>query len=538
SQSDSLYLRCSSLRTRLMHLRGFAYYFSLIPNRERSDPVTELWDVFSLGVSLCYIFDELPNEYCSISTKCSLGYGLPKIDRSTFNATYAANPMREQNHAAVLFAMQIRQKEFIQRLPGCESFTLTDLVDRSSPAGLEKVLKCVNTILVHLSSSSFESQIPAANPSPAVEAATSAVRRIRAERSAVQRRNNIVREIVQTERQYVQKLNDMQTYATALSQSNLVDKDTIDLLFPNIAKILDLHRKLLGRFDDDAELEWHEQRWGQHFSQAEEEFSVHELCGASYEAAGDWLHENEQTLTPLNYLMDVRSELPICFVRTVSRACKYPLLLDCLARSSSAATNPHHAELQLGLAAAKRVTDRLNAGTLRSDRARTLTALHARLVDWKGLQPDTFGTLLLDDIFTVHRAGVEREYHVFLFERILLCCKERPEDADGTQLKRKNNSILPSHTNRPRNKRKTPLVLKGRVLTAHITRVVHELDSGGGPRTYPLTISWRGDGDVSGRNSDIEEESFILHCRGEEHMRQWETQLNKLSRHADPRKVN
>jgi cell division control protein 24 len=88
--------------------------------------------------------------------------------------------------------------------------------------------------------------------------------------------------MVETERKYVQDLEIMQVrypfdasnhihslerqqYSTALSQSNVMNQDTIHLLFPNLNKLLNFQRKFLIRFESTAELPWREQRWGQHF---------------------------------------------------------------------------------------------------------------------------------------------------------------------------------------------------------------------------------------------------------------------------------
>jgi cell division control protein 24 len=87
--------------------------------------------------------------------------------------------------------------------------------------------------------------------------------------------------MVETERKYVQDLEVMQVrthifvslfftdlsqkYATALSQSNTIDQDTIHLLFPGLNKLLNFQRKFLIRLESTAELPWKDQRWGLHF---------------------------------------------------------------------------------------------------------------------------------------------------------------------------------------------------------------------------------------------------------------------------------
>ena len=56
-----------------------------------------------------------------------------------------------------------------------------------------------------------------------------------------------------------------QKYATALAQGNIIDQDTIHLLFPNLNKILNFQRKFLILFEQIAELDWIDQHWGRPF---------------------------------------------------------------------------------------------------------------------------------------------------------------------------------------------------------------------------------------------------------------------------------
>lgn len=131
SQSTSLYQQCSALKARLMRIRGFPVYFSLAASpdsRQSTDPVTQLWDLFSFGVPLCYIFDQLPEGQFN------------KINENEFNQeAYEANPERAKKHAIALFAMQIRNVKIAGTIPDLELFTITDLTNRDSTDGLVKV---------------------------------------------------------------------------------------------------------------------------------------------------------------------------------------------------------------------------------------------------------------------------------------------------------------------------------------------------------------------------------------------------------------
>ena len=122
SQSTSLYQQCSSLRSTLLRIRDFSAYFALASaadSRQSTDPVTQLWDLFSLGIPLCFIFNLLDsvNKITTVDT-----------NPHEFDVTNE----RAKKRAIANFAMQIRQVD------ECEPFTVTDLWDRNSTDGLVK----------------------------------------------------------------------------------------------------------------------------------------------------------------------------------------------------------------------------------------------------------------------------------------------------------------------------------------------------------------------------------------------------------------
>lgn len=135
SQSTSLYQQCSSLRTRLLRIRGFPRYFALSAppdsSRRSTDPVTTLWDCFSLGVSLCYLFNLLPPPIQPISIETD-----PEL--------VDVHNERNKKRAIALFAMQIRQ------LSKCEQFTVTDLWERHSTDGFVKVRPLPALLLISM----------------------------------------------------------------------------------------------------------------------------------------------------------------------------------------------------------------------------------------------------------------------------------------------------------------------------------------------------------------------------------------------------
>ena len=106
-----------------MRVVDFAQYFTLASSadsRQSTDPVTQLWDLFTLGIPLCYLYNLLPPP-------------LEKITLDTSVVSFDVFDDRTKKRAIMNFAMQMRNH------PLCESFTVTDLWDRNSTDGLVKV---------------------------------------------------------------------------------------------------------------------------------------------------------------------------------------------------------------------------------------------------------------------------------------------------------------------------------------------------------------------------------------------------------------
>ncbi|KAJ7852852.1 Pleckstrin homology domain-containing protein [Mycena leptocephala] len=465
SHSVSFHQQFSALRDRLMQIRGFPHYFSLA-NPENPAVDGQIDRI----TPLCYIFDLLPEED-----------GFRKINHSEFNQEqYTANPDRAKRHAIVLFAMQIRTEEFKKKIPASGMFTVTDLWDRNSTDGFLKVVNTVTAIVNYL-----PPDAPPDDPKPALPTRT---------------QENIIRELVETERKYGKDIELMHKYATVLSQSNWIDDNIRLSLFPNMNELFNFQRKFLIRLEATAELAWQDQNWGQHFLEAEKEFSeVYAPYCANYK------------LAPLNHLINVKAELPAFIKKPVGLLIMF--YFQSLLKASSAADYQHYNALKQGSEASKRVGDRVNEALRRAENEQTVNSLQARVDDWKGHNVDNFGELLLYDFFVVNRSDVDREYYVFLFEKILLLCKEISKDAPNS---------------RSFYARNTPLLLKDRIFVSNVTQVVpsSETDSNASSspylRRYSLTVSWK--------EGDHERDSFILRCRQEYQLKEWESKINGLIR--------
>jgi cell division control protein 24 len=127
----SLYFKCTILRTQLLRISGLRPYFEIVQaenNEARpTDPVTHLRDLFSLGTSLCHIFDLLPDSF-------------PKIGTDDLNRhNYGAGSERQKKHGISLFAMNIMEMDVKRMIPNLQPFAPPELWDRQSTDGFAKV---------------------------------------------------------------------------------------------------------------------------------------------------------------------------------------------------------------------------------------------------------------------------------------------------------------------------------------------------------------------------------------------------------------
>ncbi|KAJ7603061.1 Dbl homology domain-containing protein [Mycena polygramma] len=345
-------------------------------------------------------------------------------------------------------------------------------------------------------------------------------------------RNIIIRELVDTEKKYVQDLETLHKYATALTESGLLPKPTIKLLFSNLPELLAFQRKFLRGLEETDKLPWKYQHWGRRFLEAEEEFgTVYAPYNRNYYVndlqdtrannnpqVSNRVLQMKESLAEFNDLMNMNYELPAFLVRPVSRVCKYPLLIDSLLKTCSSDTSPRYAELKNASAAMHRVTQRCNEAARKVENEQTASVLRTRRVaDWQGHRPDTFGTLLLDDLVVLRQAGVDRECYAFLFEQIVLFCVDI--QAGGP----------PAHPNVRGRRRATPLRLERHVLVCDVMQTEAAPKSAPAQREYALDVWWSGERSL---------EVLKLLFQSEYARSGWEAQLRRLIRECVERRAD
>lgn len=492
--ATSLYQSCITVRERLHCVPGFEIWLDPETNEATTpatlndptqaslgaahDPTTQLWQVFRLGAPLCTIF----------------------------NALRPASPLEVDTNAS-LSNVKDCKKSIYKFLVACKkelAWTDTDLFGITDPYqddtnGFVKVLKTVSALIDELEKRKL--LVESRRPSTMDDSDPNKPNDNRAK---------VVNELLQTERKYVQDLEALQAYMREIQRQEILPADIVHLLFANLNGLVDFQRRFLIGVEKNAAMTPENQRFGQLFQEMEEGFAVYFPFCANYKSATELAINETPNLRPLAHMVEPTYELPSLLIKPVQRICKYPLLLSELLKYTEQAQYPHYTELEAGLESIKRVTDRVNEVQRQSENLAVVSDLEQRVEDWKGHNISTFGSLLLEDVFIVSKNDSEREYHVYLFERILLCCKE----------------VSPSRSSRTsrndvRNSKKLPpggkpsLQLKGRIFINNVTNAIQPL----GSTVHALQVFWRG---------DVEQESFTLRCRNEEQLKQWESHIKTL----------
>jgi cell division control protein 24 len=187
-------------------------------------------------------------------------------------------------------------------------------------------------------------------------------------------------------------------------------------------------------------------------------------------------------------------------------------------------------DISRGIEAASSVLAGTNDAIAREERVEAVEELKTLVEDWKGHRIEGFGDLLLYGQYTVLKGesmsskNEEREYKIYLFEMILLCCKEinvnKPKNKMSTR-------TLVTKDGKPK------LQLKGRIFMQNVTetislqkpgkltmRALHTqyLTVAG---SYTCQIFWKGDPGI---------ENFIIRFPSEAEMKQWATQVDMQRR--------
>lgn len=481
--SRSLYQICVSLKQRLAQVPGFE---PLLEQLDPTDPVDPLWNLFRTGYPLLAIYNALqPREPLKVEDP---------------NASEA-----KKSKIAIFKFVQACMKDL--RVPPTESFVITDLMGNDT-SGFVKVTQVVNYVLdlAEKRGLLLQQQLYPEDES------TSAVGG-----SQMSYRDHIVKELVDTERKYVQDLENLHDLKTTLEQKGAVPGDIVHQIFLNINAILDFQRRFLIRVESTNSMPKAVQRWGAPFCYYEDAFDIYQPFIANQRKAAQIANQvfDKIQLSDHPVAADFNT-LDGFLLKPMQRLVKYPLLLKDLVKKTEDAETKE--DLTMGCEAAERVLHKANEAVNRDLLDEALEDLINRVDDWKSHRVESFGKLLLHGVYavTTGKSDHEKDYDVYLFECILLCCKETPASRSKDK-KDKSRSSGP----RVRNKN-AKLHLKGRIFMTNVTDIV-TLSK---PGSYSVQVWWKGDPGV---------ENFTIKFVNEETMKKWAAGLEMQRKEYAPR---
>ncbi|USW51993.1 Putative DH domain, PB1 domain, pleckstrin domain, PH-like domain superfamily [Septoria linicola] len=491
--SSSLFQICVALRQRLLGVEGFSE--SLAEEEEEADddtdPVTLLWRTFRRGYPLMLLYNAL---------------------RPTQPLSMPQGVKEEKKAKAATF-------KFIQacitdlKIPNEELFIITDLYGDDT-TGFVKVARIVNRVLdVLVQRGLVEDVRPTASD---FEEAEKGIKRTQ--------RQHIISELVKSERTYVQHLELLQAFKHLVEEKGVIPGDAVHDIFLNLNSLLDFQRRFLIRVEQTNALPEEEQNWGKLFLLYCEAFKVYEpyianqrKCEKTVIAEFGKLKDAGGSLE-MRQMVESPTALHSFLMKPFQRLTKYPLLLEQLHKKGDL-DEERKQDLVNGIQASTSVLTSTNRAVDQEEKREAVQELKTRVEDWKGHRVEGFGDLLLYGTFTVLKSenlangkDGERQYHVYLFETILLCCKNI--DPSKPKNKLSNKPMVD-------NKGKPKLQLKGRIFMQNVTDLVSLAKPGmQSPTALRIRtderIFWKGDPSI---------ENFIIRFTTEETLRKWAQQI-------------
>ncbi|GAM41651.1 hypothetical protein TCE0_042r14931 [Talaromyces pinophilus] len=486
---ESIYQSCVNLKLRLAEVPGFEQHLEEMEAEERNtaDPVNSLWTCLRAGYPLITIFNaSQPDEMLEVDPE--------KV------------PEAKRPKAATFKFLQACLQDM--GFPQQDCFLITDLYGENT-TGFIKVIKMVNRVLDIL-----EMQGRLRRPSAAVSSLQDGPEGT----VKLTKRQHILKELLVTERDYVHHLQNLQALKKELEETGAITGDLSHQIFMNLNDLLDSAQRFLIRMEQHYALPEERQDWGHLFVENEdflrryEPFISNQLqCDEVCLREWDKIRVAPRS-SDLQQMVAMPATLNSFFVKPFQRLTKYPLMLGELRKQID--DEALQSRITIAINMIQSVLDSANAAIDKEHLQMAMVDLANRVDDWKALKVDGFGELLRFGTFTVLKGegnkDSEREYHIYLFQRILLCCKDINPNKQKTKLIGSKDKPSANFKGKPR------LQLKGRIYMANVTDVVLLQK----PGSYRIQIFWKGDPGVV--------DNFIIRYVNEDIMKKWYQDIDRL----------
>lgn len=141
-------------------------------------------------------------------------------------------------------------------------------------------------------------------------------------------RDHIIKEMVDTERKYVQDLENLHDLKKALEQRGVIPGDIVHQIFLNINAILDFQRRFLIRVETTNSKTELLQQWGAPFAQYEEAFNIYQPFIANQRKAAQVANQVFDKIQLIEHPVACDfNTLDGFLLKPMQRLVKYPLLL-------------------------------------------------------------------------------------------------------------------------------------------------------------------------------------------------------------------
>lgn len=301
---ESIYQSCVNLKRRLAEVPNFEPHMREMDEEDQAnrntDPVASLWDCLRTGYSLLTIYNASHPE---------------KFLEPDPNKTEAK---RRKDATFKFLDACVKELEF----PRNDLFIITDLYGEST-TGFTKVIRAVNRLLDIL-----EIQGQLKRPSAGILAAAN-----KKGSGKLTKKEHILKELLETERDYVQHLQNLQALKKELEETGALTGDASHQIFLNLNNLLDFAQRFLIRIEQHYALPEEMQNWGELFIQHEEAFHQYEpfianqmrcdeVCGKEWDKI-----RMAPRSTDLQQMVALPATLNGFFVKPFQRLTKYPLML-------------------------------------------------------------------------------------------------------------------------------------------------------------------------------------------------------------------
>jgi cell division control protein 24 len=142
------------------------------------------------------------------------------------------------------------------------------------------------------------------------------------------RRDYVVRELVDTERKYVQDLENLHELKKTIEQKGVIPGDVVHDIFLNINAILDFQRRFLIKIETTNSQPDDRQEWGLPFANYEEAFGIYQPFIANQRKAAAIAKREFEKISMADHPVVVDfNTLDGFLLKPMQRLVKYPLLL-------------------------------------------------------------------------------------------------------------------------------------------------------------------------------------------------------------------